>query len=138
MGVRTTVTKLLIPVIADQNAHFVPFDSNYRWTTSYYQVKWRRNVVSKVGNTLTLDAPIVQPIEAVYGGAVVYRYELLYNSNPVEIQNVGVENLRIESVYANDLDENHGKHAIRVQRVSNGWVRQVTARYFWSGVIYLR
>lgn len=90
------------------------------------------------GNQLTLDTPIVCPIEAVYGGAVVYRYELLYNSVNVEIENVGVENLRIESTFASDLDENHGRHAVRVQRVTDGWVRQVTARYFWNGAVYLR
>lgn len=82
------------------------------------------------GNELLLNAPIVQAIEAVYGGAVVYKYALRYNSEDVEIENVGIENIRIESIFANDSDENHGKHAVRVQRVSNGWVRQLTAHIF--------
>lgn len=108
------------------------------WTTASYEVIWRREVTAVNGNQLTLNAPIVQPIEAVYGGAIVYKYELLYNGQAVEIENVGVENLRIESIFASDLDESHGKHAIRVQRVSNGWIRQVTAKYFWSGAVLLR
>lgn len=112
--------------------------AQWGWTPGSYQVEWRRVVTGVNGNELTLDAPIVQPIEAVYGGAIVYRYALLYNSNDVEIENVGVENIRIESVYASETDENHGKHAVRVQRVANGWIRQLTARYFWSGAVFLR
>ena len=112
--------------------------AQWGWTTSGYQIIWRREVTAVNGNELTLNAPIVQPIEAVYGGAIVYRYALRYNGDDVEIENVGIENIRIESIFANDLDENHGKHAIRVQRVTNGWIRQVTARYFWSGVVFLR
>ena len=112
--------------------------AQWGWTTASYEVAWRREVTAVNGNVLTLDAPIVQPIEAVYGGAIVYRYEMLYNGVPVEISNVGIENIRIESVYADDLDENHGKHAVMAQRVTNGWIRQVTARYFWSGVVLLR
>jgi len=90
------------------------------------------------GNELTLDAPIVQAIEASYGGAIVYKYALLYNSADVEIEDVGVENIRIESVFASDMDEDHGRHAVRVQRVSNGWIRQMTSRYFWNGAVFLR
>ena len=55
-----------------------------------------------------------------------------------EIENVGVENIRIESIYASDLDENHGKHAVEVRRVKNGWIRQLTARFFWQGAVSLR
>lgn len=43
--------------------------AQWGWTTSGYQVKWHREVVAVNNNELTLDAPIVHPIEAVYGGA---------------------------------------------------------------------
>ena len=108
------------------------------WTPTAYSVSWVRKVVAVNGNELTLDHPIVQAIESVYGGAHVYRFELLYNSNPVEIENVGIENIRLDSIYASEEDENHGDHAIVVQRVRNGWIRQVTARYFWRGAVKLR
>lgn len=68
----------------------------------------------------------------------MYKYELRYNSQPVEIENVGVENIRIESIFASDVDENHGRHAVMVQRVRNGWIRQLTSRYFWNGAVFLR
>lgn len=81
---------------------------------------------------------MVHPIEAVYGGAQVYRYELLFREENAEIENVGVENIRLESIYASEEDENHGKHAVMVQRVRNGWIRQLTAQYFWQGAVLLR
>jgi hypothetical protein len=108
------------------------------WTPDMYRVAWQRVVTAVNGNELTLDDPIVQPIEAVYGGAHVYKYELLYNGVNAEIENVGVENLCVESIYASDDDENHGKHAVFVQRVRNGWIRQVTSKYFWQGTVKLR
>lgn len=97
-----------------------------------YKVKWRREIVSINGNKITLNAPIVHAIEAVYGGAIVYHYTF-----PQEIQNVGIENMRIESIYASETDENHGRSAVKFQRVTNAWMRQVTAKYFWHGAVSL-
>eukprot|EP00977_Amphora_coffeiformis_P007765 scaffold1697_cov180-Amphora_coffeaeformis.AAC.1 len=108
------------------------------WTTNYYQATWVRDIVEIDGNTLTLAQPIVHPIEAVYGGAHVYKFKLLYNGEDTEIENVGVENMLLDSTYASEDDENHGDTAIDVQRARNGWVRQVTARYFWRGLVNLR
>eukprot|EP00339_Tiarina_fusa_P000739 CAMPEP_0117014640 /NCGR_PEP_ID=MMETSP0472-20121206/11839_1 /TAXON_ID=693140 ORGANISM="Tiarina fusus, Strain LIS" /NCGR_SAMPLE_ID=MMETSP0472 /ASSEMBLY_ACC=CAM_ASM_000603 /LENGTH=940 /DNA_ID=CAMNT_0004718249 /DNA_START=59 /DNA_END=2877 /DNA_ORIENTATION=- len=108
------------------------------WTPASYSITWRRVVTAVNGNELTVDNPIVQAIEDVYGGAIVYQYELLYREESVEIENVGIENIRIESIFASETDENHGKHAVRVQRVNDGWIRQLTARHFWSGAVLLR
>jgi hypothetical protein len=108
------------------------------WNTRTYQVTWSRVVTAVNGNQLTLDRPIVHPIEAVYGGAKVNRYELLFNSVNEEIENVGVENMRIISIFASEEDENHGRHAVMVQRVRNGWIRQMTAQHFWQGAVLLR
>jgi len=112
--------------------------SQWGWTTGAYRIRWRRQVIAISGNRLTVDAPCVQAIESAYGGAQVYRYSLLFRGENVEIENVGIENIRIESVFAADDDENHGRHAVRVQRVSNGWIRQLTSQYFWNGAVLLR
>ena len=113
--------------------------AQWGWTPAAYNVRWRREVTAINGNELTLNAPVVHAIEAVYGGALVYRYSgITYNGENVEISQVGIENIRIESIFASDVDENHGRHAVRVQRVANGWIRQLTARYFWMGAVFLR
>ena len=44
------------------------------------------------GNTITLDAPITTAIEKRFGGATVAPYDW-----PGRIENVGVEDLRMES-----------------------------------------
>jgi len=51
---------------------------------------------------------------------------------------VGIENLRLETAFAGETDENHGRSAVAFQRVTNGWMRQVTARFFWYGAVSVR
>ena len=75
----------------------------------------------------------MQAIEAVYGGAIVYRY-----SFPQEIQNVGIENMEIVSSFAAEDDENHGRSAVVFQKVANGWMRQITAKHFWFGAVSIK
>lgn len=95
------------------------------WTPSAFELEYFRYVEAVDGNELTLDAPIMQTIEAQYGGGTVQR--LTYTG---AIENVGIENIRLESTFTNNTDEDHGWLAIELQRVRNGWLRQITARYF--------
>ncbi|OVE76320.1 hypothetical protein BVX97_01425 [bacterium E08(2017)] len=99
------------------------------WTPGSFQLTHYRYIESINGNELTLDAPIVQVIEDQYGGGSVQKYT--YNN---AIEQVGIENIRIESTYTSDTDENHGWTAVVMQRVKNGWIRQVTSRYFGFGL----
>ena len=97
----------------------------YGWTAAAYQLYYQRVVTAVTGDTISIDAPIVQVIEDQYGGGDIFKYTM-----SGRIENVGVESLRLESVYAGEDDENHGWIAVRLERVANAWVRQVTARYF--------
>jgi hypothetical protein len=98
-----------------------------------YVIEWRREVEAIDGNQIILNAPIVQAIEAVYGSAIAYKCNF-----PEEIQNVGIENMRIESIYASEDDENHGRSAVVFQRVTNAWMRHVTAKHFWYGAVNIQ
>lgn len=102
------------------------------WTPSGFQQRHFRYITAVNGNTLTLDAPIVQAIEAQYGGGTVER--LTY---PGALRNVGIEAIRLESTFTSDTDENHGWVAVEMNRVLNGWVRQVTSRYFGLGLVLI-
>lgn len=84
------------------------------------------------GNTMTLDSPITQAIETQYGGGEVEVY-----TYPDALENVGIEGLRLESTYASETDNNHGWQAIEMRYVKNGWVRQVTSRYFGMGLVFI-
>jgi hypothetical protein len=92
----------------------------YGWTTSQYRITFERQVVAVQGNTLTLNIPIVDPIEQAYGGADIYRSNVTGR-----IRECGVENMRIESDFISDTSENHGWVAVYMARVENSWVRNV-------------
>ena len=107
--------------------------TQWGWTTKAYTVGYERKITKIKGNTLTLDAPIVQVIEDQYGGGRVYRY-----SFPGRIARVGVENLKLVSEYASDEDENHAWEAVVLRGVEHGWVRKVTAQYFAYSCVAVR
>ena len=107
--------------------------TQWKWRAREYIVGYERKITNIQGDTITLDAPIVQVIEDQYGGGRVYRY-----SFPGRIANVGVEALRLESEYASEKDENHAWEAVVLRGVEHGWVRKVTAQYFAYSCVAVR
>ncbi|WP_207535299.1 hypothetical protein [Desertivirga arenae] len=99
--------------------------SQYGWTADGYDIAYERKVLSVSANTITLDAPVVDPLQTKYGGGYIFKTNISGRVN-----NCGVENLRLTSVYVNDDDEKHGWVAVELIRAENCWVKQVTALYF--------
>ena len=99
--------------------------AQYGWTLQDYDIAFERKIKSVNGNTVTVDAPVVDPIQNKYGGGFIYKTAI--NGR---ISNCGVENMRLVSVYANNDDENHGWNAVSLSRAQNCWIKQVTAQYF--------
>ena len=95
------------------------------WTPSGYNVEYERYITAIAGNTITVDVPLVDVIQDKYGGGRIYKPTTISR-----IRQSGVENLRIESCYAGDTDEEHPWNAIRVRYAEDSWVRGVTAQYF--------
>jgi hypothetical protein len=95
------------------------------WTAADYQLYCERVVTGVTGSTIYVDAPFVQAVEDLYGGADIYKY-----TQSGRIEHVGIESIRLESTYLNDNDEAHGWRAIDFYDVRHGWARQVSARYF--------
>ena len=95
------------------------------WTPSGYNVEYERTITAISGNTITVDAPLVDVIQDKYGGGRIYKSTAISR-----IRQSGVENLRLESCYASDTDEEHPWDAIRVQYAEDCWVFGVTAQYF--------
>jgi hypothetical protein len=97
----------------------------YGWTPTDYKISFERKITAISGNTITLNAPVVDPIQSKYGGGYIFRTNITGR-----VSECGVENLRLVSYYASDEDENHGWNGIKLTRSENCWVRQVTAMYF--------
>ncbi|TZF83095.1 hypothetical protein FW774_12385 [Pedobacter sp. BS3] len=99
--------------------------AQYGWVTKDYDISFERKIAAVNGNIITIDAPVVDPIQSKYGGGYVYKTNI--NGR---ISNSGIENLRLVSYYDGDEDENHGWKGIELIRAENCWVKQVTAQYF--------
>ena len=96
-----------------------------QWKPGEYDMHYERIITKVEGNKVFIDNPIVMQMETKYGGGAIYKY-----TYAGRIAEVGVENIRFESEYANDTDENHGWIAIGIRNTENGWVKNVASRYF--------
>jgi hypothetical protein len=104
------------------------------WRPGTMDLRWDRIVTKIDGDVITLDAPLTAVLDAALSRAqvVVYRW-------PGRIRQVGVENLRCESVHdsANPHDGEHAWVAIRMDAVQDAWVRQVATRHFAGSAVTL-
>ncbi len=103
-----------------------------QWQPKEYDLSFERVIKSIKGNSITIDQPIVQELDEQYGGGEIFKYE--FNSR---ISHVGVENLLLETEYESDTAENHAWDAIHFDKIENGWVRNITARYFGYAAVNL-
>ncbi|MGZ3881137.1 MAG: DUF6298 domain-containing protein, partial [Flavisolibacter sp.] len=104
------------------------------WKPGERDLYFDRKVVAVSGNTITVDAPITTALDTSYGVSTIASY-----SWPGRIQNVGIENLSLESVYdiSNPKDEAHRWMAITVENTEDAWVRQVNFNHFAGSAVNL-
>jgi hypothetical protein len=103
--------------------------AQYGWTADSYTIGYERIITGITGNTISINIPLVQAMQDLYGGGSVYK-----TSIKGRIRNCGVENMMLTSVYT---DENHGWNAVWLSETSDCWVRNVTARYFGYSCVLL-
>lgn len=100
-----------------------PGDKVANWQP--FTLKFQRIVTAVSSNAVTVDAPIVNAIDRQYGGGYVVRYRY-----PGRIENVGVEGIRCDSVYASPTDHAHAWRFVVIDNAQNVWVRDCTALHF--------
>ena len=96
-----------------------------QWTPGDYDLHYERVITKIENNRVFIDNPVVMQLDVKYGGGAIYKYT--FNGR---INEVGIENLRFESEFANDTDEDHGWIAAAFRNCQNGWARNVASRYF--------
>ena len=94
------------------------------WTTSSYTIEHERTITEVSGNTIFINIPIVDVIEDVYGGGTISKIE-----SSIRIHQCGIENMRIQSFYDSNVDEDHAWTAVKLRDAENCWVKQVTGQY---------
>ncbi len=115
-----------------QMDRMVEREGTKQWQPKEYNISFERVITKIDGNKVFIDQPIVMALEEQYGGAELYKYEF-----KGRINNVGIENLYCESEFANDTAENHGWEAIRFEKIENGWIKEVTSRFFGYSCVNL-
>jgi hypothetical protein len=111
-------------------------DGDWRltWRPGSRDLTWDRTITAVSADRITLDAPITTALEAEFGGGTVTTY-----SWPGRVENIGIENLRLESAHdpKNAKDENHSWFAITMEHARDAWVRQVTFAHFAGSAVAL-
>lgn len=103
-----------------------------QWKPENYSLEFERTITAIKGKTVFIDNPIVMAMETQYGGGEIYSYTF-----DGRINEVGIENLALESEYNGDTDEDHGWDAVSFNRIENSWVSGVTSRYFGYSCVNL-
>ncbi len=106
--------------------------AQYGWIAANYRTKYERVITAIDGSTITINVPVVQAMEDQFGGGEVYK-ETVHG----RLVNCGVESMLLTSVYASDIDEQHGWNGISLTQTAHCWVQNVTARYFGYACVML-
>lgn len=94
------------------------------WTAGSKDLYFDRVITRIEGNWITVDAPLPQTFEALYGGGQIFRYTWS------RAENIGIEDIYGFSDYASSTDEDHGWTFISLRDAQNCWVRDITSEYF--------
>jgi hypothetical protein len=104
--------------------HLIP--DGGAWSAGDQELRWHRTITRIEGNRVFFDAPITTSLDQQYGGGTIRTY-----NSPNRIRNVGVENLRGQSLDAREeTNESRTPTFVRMTRVDDGFVRDVTTRHF--------
>jgi hypothetical protein len=99
--------------------------AQYDWTPATYTIAHFRTIKKVEPGALYLDIPVVDAMYGKLGGGYIVKATV-----PGKLSHCGVENLRLKSVYASDVDENHAWIGVQFSGVTNSWVKKVTTQYF--------
>jgi len=104
------------------------------WKPGQRDLFFDRKIISINGNSITLDAPLTTALDTTYGISTLASY-----SWHGRIQNIGIENLSLESSYDvnNPKDEDHRWMAITMENIQDAWVRQVNFKHFAGSAVNL-
>ncbi|MBW8191756.1 hypothetical protein K0504_11985 [Neiella marina] len=98
----------------------------FGWQADRYTIAFERTITAIEGDRLAFDIPMVDAIDAQFGGGYVYRIDV-----SGRLTQVGLENIQLRTVTRNNVnDEHRGFYGVTLREVQHSWVRDVTVKYF--------
>ena len=108
-----------------------PTDPDERWIAGQLAISYNRFITCISGNKITVDAPIFYSLNKSISQCYCYKPNLTNLINQV-----GLENLRIDIETLGGDDENHAWEASRFKSCENSWAKNCTFIHFGhSGII---
>ncbi len=110
------------------------------WTPASFAISFERQILNVQGNVLTIDAPVVDPVDPSYAKAYVVKF------TSSRINHCGVENMKLVSSYTTPWDssnktaahdEEHGWNAIIFKNAEHSWVKNVDAYHFGYSCVHV-
>lgn len=100
------------------------------WKDDEVNIRTERTITAISGNEITLDYGVFIPYDKTYTESFIYKID-----DSKRIENVGIENLRVQSYYDGDpYDEDHAITAVYCEKAKNIFVRNITAKNMYHGV----
>jgi hypothetical protein len=99
------------------------------WTPNTRDIVYYRIIRGIDGNSIELDAPVFNHLDRNLSQSYVAKAQVSH------IEQVGIENLRVDIENAGGEDENHAWKAVVFKGAMDSWARRVTALHFgFSGI----
>ena len=100
--------------------------TDYWDVTSAFNIGFKRKIIAKNGNTITIDCSVVQPMQTKYGGGEIKKY-----TTTGRLNKCGIEDLRIVGIQDGGSPSASGngnrlRVGIRPRFLDNCWIHGVT------------
>ena len=110
----------------DKDGYIVDPTDYWDATAGAFNIGFKRKIIAKVGNTITIDCSIVQPMQTKYGGGEIKKY-----TTTGRLNKCGVEDLRIVGIQDGGSpgvsgNGNRLRVGIRPRFLDNSWIHGVT------------
>lgn len=104
--------------------------SDPNWDTDEFDIVYTRRIEAIQGSEIQVDAPVFNHLDRSLSQSYIARRD-----SSGQIEELGIENLRIEIETEGPTSENHARSAIEFLHVANGWVDHVSTSHFvYAGV----
>ncbi len=103
---------------------------DYGWEPDSYEIEHERSVVAIDGDRVTIDIPMVDSLAEEHGGGALVRLDA-----GQRVHHVGIEDLRLDSEYDHDQDEDHGWTGVLFAHAEDCWVQRITIEHVGSEAV---